>query len=200
MNIKSLDKQCQKILSFLLFHRTAIRFNGLYKTLNGYGLKVSKPTLSEHLKHLVKARLVKRKIEGIQNVSYRVDFEKYKQLNKTSEMAQDLLEYHEKNKKTYDSLAVADQIAYAHGFMIIQNLLLLKLEMKNILEPEHSYEYNLDYLFTIQIFSVFRNWLLDQCRKNPEQYKEVALNTLDDYMGKIIDAISGGNKETSAKQ
>ena len=64
----TLDSYCQKIISVLLLMRQEYRFNQLYRFLNEHGVKISKPTLAEHLKHLTEIGILLRKVEGIQKV------------------------------------------------------------------------------------------------------------------------------------
>jgi len=47
-----------------------LRFNQLHKYLKKFGTNISKPSLIEHLKHLKKQKLISRKREGFQKVSY----------------------------------------------------------------------------------------------------------------------------------
>lgn len=64
-----LDDICSEILLTLLAY-TRLRFNELHTMLKKFGTDISNPTLSEHLKHLTKGKLIKRKRENFQNVSY----------------------------------------------------------------------------------------------------------------------------------
>jgi len=71
-----LDEYCKNIFSVFLVSENPLRFNELYRTLNNIGLKMSKPTLIEHLYHLLKHRLIIRKKKGKQNVSYEANWTK----------------------------------------------------------------------------------------------------------------------------
>lgn len=64
-----LDDICHEIFFTLIAYKK-LRFNELHKYLKKFGTEISKPTLIDHLKHLIKQKLVKRKREGFQNVSY----------------------------------------------------------------------------------------------------------------------------------
>jgi DNA-binding HxlR family transcriptional regulator len=77
-----LDEYCKKILAILLLLRRKIRFNELYRFLNQHGVKISKPTLSEHLKHLTKLKILVRQEEGIQKVTYRINSERFEKRRK----------------------------------------------------------------------------------------------------------------------
>jgi hypothetical protein len=47
-----------------------MRFNEIYDVLRDKGIKLTKPTLSEHLKHLTKNKWLTRKVTGFQSVTY----------------------------------------------------------------------------------------------------------------------------------
>jgi len=64
-----LDGICREIFLTLLAYKR-LRFNELHRSLKKFGTNISKPALLEHLRHLIKKKLIKRKREGDQNVSY----------------------------------------------------------------------------------------------------------------------------------
>ena len=64
-----LDHYCSAIL-VILWKGKEMRFNEIYRVLTSKGTKLSKPTLSEHLKHLRKKKWITRNAKGVQNVSY----------------------------------------------------------------------------------------------------------------------------------
>ena len=66
---KKLDDICVEIFFTLMAYKR-LRFNELHRYLKMFGTKISKPTLIEHLKHLKKQKLISRKREAFQNVSY----------------------------------------------------------------------------------------------------------------------------------
>ncbi|TFH24817.1 hypothetical protein E4G67_01635 [Candidatus Bathyarchaeota archaeon] len=64
-----LDRYCSDIL-VILWSGREMRFNEIYRVLTNKGTTLSKPTLSEHLKHLRKKKWITRNVKGVQNVSY----------------------------------------------------------------------------------------------------------------------------------
>ena len=58
------DEYCLNIARVLLLSFGWLRFNELFRKVNEMGAKMSKPTFSEHLKHLVEKKLVVRKVGG----------------------------------------------------------------------------------------------------------------------------------------
>ena len=66
-----LDDYCSAIL-ILLWKGDEMRFNEIYRELQRKGTTLSKPTLSEHLKHLRKKKWITRRVRGVQNVSYKL--------------------------------------------------------------------------------------------------------------------------------
>ena len=66
---KELDDICVEIFFTLMAYKR-LRFNQLHKYLKKFGTDISKPSLIDHLNHLKKQKLISRKREGFQNVSY----------------------------------------------------------------------------------------------------------------------------------
>jgi len=66
---KELDDICVEIIFTLMAYKR-LRFNQLHKYLKKFGTGISKPSLIDHLNHLKKQKLISRKHEGFQNVSY----------------------------------------------------------------------------------------------------------------------------------
>jgi DNA-binding HxlR family transcriptional regulator len=66
---RTLDDICVDIFFTLMAYRK-LRFNELHRYLKKFGTDISKPALIDHLKHLTKLKLIKRKQEDFQNVSY----------------------------------------------------------------------------------------------------------------------------------
>ena len=64
-----LDDICKEIYLTLLAYRK-LRHNELLRTLKKLEVKISKPTLKEHLDHLIDQKLIECNKEGFQNVSY----------------------------------------------------------------------------------------------------------------------------------
>jgi DNA-binding HxlR family transcriptional regulator len=66
---KTLDDTCVEIFYTLMAYKR-LRFTELHKFLKMFGTDISKQVLIDHLNHLKKKKLISRKIEGFQNVSY----------------------------------------------------------------------------------------------------------------------------------
>ena len=66
---RELDDICVEIFFTLMAYKR-LRFNELHRTLKKFGTDISKPSLIDHLKHLKKQKLISRKREDFQNVSY----------------------------------------------------------------------------------------------------------------------------------
>jgi DNA-binding HxlR family transcriptional regulator len=64
-----LDDICHEIW-FTLMAKKKLRFNQLLRALKKLGVNITKPTLKDHLQHLIEQNLIERKEEGFQKVSY----------------------------------------------------------------------------------------------------------------------------------
>jgi DNA-binding HxlR family transcriptional regulator len=66
---KQLDDICREIF-FTLQAYKRLRHSELHRYLKKFGTDISTPTMMDHLDHLIKQKLISRKREGFQNVSY----------------------------------------------------------------------------------------------------------------------------------
>ena len=183
-----LDETCKKIFSLLLVSDKKLRFNELHRTLNQIGLRMSKPTLAEHLKHLKKRRLLIRKKEGKQNISYEVNWEKLEHLSeaiKTRQALKGMLE----NEKNFKSFPIDEQVTYVHNILALRNLYRLRLEIFSILDSSKNFEHSVQYLFINRFFEFFKTWLLESCHKNKTECKENALSMIDYNIKRYKDII-----------
>jgi len=73
--------------------------------------------------------------------------------------------------------------------LVLQDLILLKLEMLHVFEPNKKLEHSLDHLSTVQSFGIFKKWLLDNCRENPEGLKDESIKAIDDLADKYLEAL-----------
>ena len=186
MELSTLDEYCQKILGVLLLMRQDYRFNELYRFLNKNGIKISKPTLSEHLKHLMRHNLLLRQEEGIQKVIYKVNYDRFKKLAGATDISQDVVTRFFLQREHFKSLPIDRKIECYHGIMVLQSLLLLKLELLSISQPENQFEYSITTQSTIQHFGTIRDWIIETIRDNPEVVKQATeeLRNLIDQLEK----------------
>jgi len=130
---------------------------------------------------------VVRKREGIQNVTYRVHFELYRFLDKSSDVVRRLLIRHVKNEKEYKSMSISEQIEYVYRLMVLQDLILMKLDMFDIFEPRKKFAHTINQLYIAQSFEIFRKWLLDNCRENPERLKDEAMEAINNLANHYLE-------------
>ena len=100
---KLLDDVCKEIYLTLLAYRK-LRHNELLRTLNKLEVKITKPTLKEHLKHLIDLQLIERKEEGFQNVSYTLTKEIDSLMHVSTEDLKKWLEATSRNENLPDML------------------------------------------------------------------------------------------------
>jgi len=169
-----IDELCEKIFMTLLVSDKKIRFNHLYKALNDIGLKISRPTLIKHLNHLKKRKLIIRKQEGKQKVTYQANWEKLKHLKEITK-DQKIVKIMLENKKNFQSLPIDEQTIIIQNILTLRNLHLLKVEIIDIIDPKKSFEHAITHLFISGIFEIFEKWLLKNYRNNKLECKEKAL-------------------------
>jgi DNA-binding HxlR family transcriptional regulator len=183
-----LDETCKNIFSVLLLSDKKLRFNELHRTLNQIGLKMSKPTLAEHLKHLKKRRLLIRKREGKQSVSYEVNWEKLDYLGEAMRTRQELKRMLG-NEKNFKSFPMDAQLTYTHNILALRNLYRLRLEILDILDPSKNFEHSVQYLFIHRFFELFKTWLLESCHENKAKCEKEALSMIEHNIKHYLDTL-----------
>jgi hypothetical protein len=172
-----LDDYCSAIL-MLLWKKKEMRFNEIYRALKNKGVRLSKPTLSEHLKHLSKEKWVKRKVRGVQNVTYGI----HDSIQRSSD--EEGWEWFEDNLKdmgvevyTKSPEAMA---GYALYTLLSQKMeeLLLRIEI----EPKIG---NRSLSMSKSFGIAFENSLIAECKKD-RAYRNAILNEMK-ALQKIFD-------------
>lgn len=183
-----LDEHCKNIFVVFLVSEKTLRFNELYKTLNDIGLKMSKPTLIEHLHHLLKHRLLIRKKEGKQNVSYAANWTKletFQQSMKTKQLIKNLLG----NEKQFKAYPIDEQVTYATNVLTLVNLYRLKLEVQDVIDPSKNFEHSIQTLFINKFFELFKKWLLESCHVSKTEKAPEALSMIDYNITRITNIL-----------
>jgi len=188
MDEPPLDDFCKKIFSLLTAASGSIRFNELHRALNRLNVKISKPTLSEHLKHLTDQGIFIRKEEGKQNVSYTINYDRFKSLNNLSETEKNYVDYLKKNEEILESQTIGDQVTSMHMLAIMQELYLLKLDLLNFSEPENKLENSLQYLTTDRYFDYYRKRFLKSCEENKQKCDQ-ALDEIEKLVDLYIETV-----------
>jgi len=155
-----------------------IRFNELLRSLNGLGVKISKPTLSEHLKHLTEQKILTRKQEGKQRVYYEINWEMFENL-RDAQKENKTMEYHLENKKTLQSFPLDEQLMYTTNILTLKTITQLRLRLLFILEPDRRFAYSLESLLFERYYESFVSWLLQSCKENKEEFREKALPLIE---------------------
>jgi DNA-binding HxlR family transcriptional regulator len=185
MNEPELDEYCRKIVAVLTLLQQDYRFNELHRFLNKHGTKISKVTLSQHLKHLIKLELVLRVQKDIQEVYYSVNFERFGTLKAASEATQETVKKFYQQERSFRAQPVSAKIDSYHVLTVLESLMLFKLELLAISEPERQFEHTLSHYVTVRHFMTIQDWLLEEFRKNPsgiENAKKELQNLVDRYM------------------
>jgi predicted transcriptional regulator len=172
-----LDDYCSAIL-IILWKRKEMRFNEIYRELRRKGTKLSKPTLSEHLKHLRKKKWITRKVRGVQNVSYMI----HKSIKRVTDAEADkwLEDMLNAIGVHWEEVSPEEKVDYA-----LTNILISKLEelaWRITIEPRID---NQALSFGSSKSRLYENELLSECYKD-EEYKRVILGKTKELL-KILE-------------
>ena len=164
---KETDEYCKKIFAYLVANNKEIRFNQLYNALKTLEVKITKPTLIQHLNHLHAKNFILRKEKGKQNVTYQVNWKKFEPLNEALRFKKVIANTLE-NEKIFKSKSLQQQIVYVVTILTWEQILNLQFNILRILEPEAKFNTTLGYILIHRLFDTYRRWLIDTCKQSTE--------------------------------
>lgn len=173
---KMTDEYCEKIFDVLVINNEKIRFNKLYNLLIKLGAKMSRPTLIEHLNHLVKNEIILRHEEDKQNVSYEPNWEKFQQIASKELKRVGLLRT--RNEKAFKSKSVEQQVVYVTAIETIGELFYVRLSILNAVDPKNTLQNYYGYTMIRRLLKIYCSWLVDTCKESEEKSKQ-ALKSID---------------------
>ncbi len=165
--VKELDEYCDRIFSLLMVTNKKFRFNELHKTLLDFEATMSVPTLIQHLAHLRAKGFIIRKKEDRQNVSYRVNWKKFEHLKEALDYKQ-RIDQNLKNEKAFKLLPLDEQLITISSILALGELLRLKFDVLDVLEPTRKPEHSFAYIFAHKLLDYYRLWFIDTCKESKE--------------------------------
>jgi len=198
---KETDKYCEDILIFLLVYEDRIRFNKLYTQLTEkMNYKISRPTLAEHLKHLVKKKYVIRKKEGKQNVTYRYNDRYFTRLKETRKIEKEVSRLLSEKIENFNSLPMDNQLETCIDNMILRNLRQLNVEIRNGLYKGNEFENKIEIMFiNSQVNRFYERRLLENSLKDKEygdKLMRMIEDTIENCMKELYINYEEGTKKT----
>jgi DNA-binding HxlR family transcriptional regulator len=184
--MKKPDIYCDQLTMIFLTTNKKIRFNELYRRkLTQFNAEMSKPTLVEHLNHLLENKIILRYEENKQKVSYELNWKMFGQLAKTEEANKTLL-HQIKNKKIFKSKSLEEQKIYAAGILHIMLLRGLKLDILDILEPKNKLKNHVSFNILTTLYGIYPKWFIDTCKESKENSQK-ALNSLNKDIKQLME-------------
>ncbi len=186
MSLPNLDEICVKLLVYFIVEKKPLSFNRLYKLqkIKGYkGNKISKPTFSLHLSHLVEKELVTRtKTKNTQYVFYQFNGEKWDKLDEFVETRKQHLQFLREERENFNSLPPISQLEHVYFVLLLQRLFQLKYETLIIMNPENEYEYNLQITLYSEIWNYFKPWFFQNLEKSDRENQQKVLDKIEELI------------------
>jgi predicted transcriptional regulator len=173
---KVTDEYCDKIFSVLIMNNEKIRFNKLHRKLTKYGAKMSRPTLIEHLNHLIKNEIIQRNEEGKQEVYYEPNWKRFQQVATKEFNRVGLLRA--RNEKAFKSKSVDQQVIYTTAIETIGELFYLRLSILDAVDPKNKLQNYYGYTMIRRLLNIYCTWLVDTCKESKEN-SENAIKSID---------------------
>lgn len=191
--LDSLDKTCEKIFLFLGLTQRKLGFNDLYRSLDKSGFRISKPTLSEHLKHLTEKKVLIKKRVGTQKVSYEINWDNFQHLLKSLEKGRKMKEKF-LDDGNYIKLSIEEQMILTNYTMSYVTLEQLRLSILSILKPENKFEYNLELMFIWRYFDLYKSVLLEFVKEDREGFGKQILQLIEKELEVYYSRLNIANK------
>lgn len=175
-----LDNYCSAIL-ILLWREREMRFNEIFRALKIKGIKLSKPTLLAHLKHLRKKKWITRKAKGTQNVSYKLH-----ESIKVPPLTENWLEKMQNNlnsKIIEPSPEDKVDLALTNIFLSKLKELYLRIEIEPNIQNE-------SLSFGVGQSRSYENSLINECNKD-EKYRKIILDKTKELLKFLSERRSG---------
>jgi len=180
-----LDSYCSEIM-LILFAKGKMRTNQIYRTLRKLNVRLSKPSLIDHLRHLTKENLVIRREEGKQNVTYERNDERFLSSKEDEEQVRELLDdLLRRPEFKRVNLSVEDDVNHALYDFILTFLVdlqrrilfrsILKLRLK---DPKQYIEF---LVFGNPFFQAHENELVEKSLKD-EKYQEKLFSKIEELI------------------
>lgn len=173
---KEPDEYCEKLFMIIAMYEK-IRFNDLYRKLKKpYKIPMSRPTLVEHLNHLLKDKLIQRTEENKQKVTYQVNWRKIAPAKEAKDSI--LLQLAAKNEAVFKSKNIPEQTAFTMAMLAIGELYYLKLRIQGIMEPENKLVNHFAYVLMRKLYDSYTEWLLKSAKESKEKSEKI-LSSID---------------------
>jgi DNA-binding HxlR family transcriptional regulator len=178
MNEELTDEYCNKIFITLVIIGEKTRFNELHRQLKRFKAKMSKPTLIQHLNHLIENDIIKRDTQDKQNVTYELNYDKLEQLQESEKRYARIIKITKKSEETFKSQKINDQVYAITAILTLESMLYLKLQLLDQMNPEKKLANSYTYTTISRRFRIYMNWLLDSCKDSKEK-TQTALRNLE---------------------
>ncbi len=191
VEMTSEDVYCPRIL-IVLSMKEKMRFNELHNELTKMGIKISKPSLLDHLQHLIERKYVIRKEEGIQHVTYRIT-PRVSRVKKIVAQASSIEKGLETEKKKLFSMPERTQIEELLAIMTIRKLNFLKNWVQYLLSKteDDKFAYSMQMkALELPISHRAERWVVEKCVMD-ETYRKKIFGEIDVFLGKLEPDDSG---------
>ena len=189
MDVGELDEYCTRLLAVFLLERHTYRFNELKEYLKKKGLRMSVPTLIDHLEHLTKKQLVLREEKDKQFVTYRFHWEKWQDSDQLMKERIQLEKMLQQEMDEFSKRPVIEQVSYVHRISVLLFFQTLRESIVAKLKPETEFVAHIDFIHSGNIFDRARNMILGNIEKKGEKYATECLLTIDTLVSLYTEAM-----------
>jgi Fe2+ or Zn2+ uptake regulation protein len=181
--MSELDEPCKKILIFIVSwtsaHYKPINYTTILKELNQNGYKISRPTLSAHLKHLTEMKMLERTEISRSNVVYDIGKPNLDQHLQSKKDLEKVNKFFDDEESNFLTLNPESKVVYASVFSMLLSLKKLRSEVLELIDPKNKFEYRLEPLFFSATLERYIIMLLRDVQSKGKQYGEKIIEEID---------------------
>jgi hypothetical protein len=147
------------------------------------------PTLSQHLQHLTRKKIVVRKVEDVQKVTYEVNHKEFEDLERDAKSSRTIKikRLMTQEGQAFESASFDKQMDVVFGTMLLRNLRQLKTKIELESYPTGNWKKALELLLLASpLFMHYELWLVKKCGEDAG-YREKALQEINETIKEIED-------------
>lgn len=168
------DELCNQITFFFytrpLDDSKPLNYNVLFRRLNEEGLKISRPTLSLHLRHLVSDGVLKRTEISRKNVTYELFTPNIRRVVDKNPDFKLFESFIRKVYSDYPASTLDEKIEYLKVFSLFDVFYELRADVIDIVDPRKRYDFRTDADYFKNVRRFYAERVLDEVREQGNEF------------------------------
>jgi DNA-binding Lrp family transcriptional regulator len=158
-----------------------MHFNELLKEMNNFRLEISRPTLSNRLKHLENLGYIKREETNSQQVDYSLDFSGFRKIKEFTQRTKEIIKSTRENQKEFFALPEKEQIDTVLYTLAVRKLNEIQARIEYELEPQSLEKQVAVQFYRSPVLQQVEAWMIKKSIED-EIYRRKILKIIGDWL------------------